>query len=93
MILPVLDIEQHNVILIVQCYSGMIGSAAAAGLGKADRVAEGKSTSVLGQIFIASILTCGGNEKNTIDTFSGQLPPHMAIDVCVNTFYKLLSGC
>lgn len=81
MLLPVLDIEKHNVIMISHSYSGMPASAAARGLGKADRVAEGKTTSVLGQIFIAAILPRGGDGKDVIATFGGQLPPHIQVDV------------
>ncbi|KAJ5108877.1 alpha/beta-hydrolase [Penicillium angulare] len=80
MILPVLDIGKQDVILIMHSYSGMPGSAAALGLGKSDRAIEGKSTSVIGQIFIASIVPRGGDGLNIIDGFGGQLPPHMYID-------------
>lgn len=47
MILPILDIEEHDVILIMHSYSGVPGSAAALGLGEKERVAAGKKTSVL----------------------------------------------
>lgn len=82
MLLPVLDLENHDVIMISHSYSGMPASAAAQGLGKTDRAAEGKTTSVLGQIFIASILTRGGDGKDVVATFGGQLPPHIQTDVC-----------
>ena len=82
MLLPVLDIEKHDVIMISHSYSGMPASAAARGLGKADRSMEGKTTSVLGQIFIASILPRGGDGKDVVVTFGGQLPPHIKVVVC-----------
>ena len=82
MLLPVLDIEKHDVVMISHSYSGMPASAAARGLGKADRTMEGKTTSVLGQIFIASILPRGGDGKDVVGTFGGQLPPHIIVDVC-----------
>ena len=81
MLLPVLDIEKHNAVIISHSYSGMPASAAARGLGKADRAAEGKITSVLGQIFIAAILPRGGDGKDVVATFGGQLPPHIQVDV------------
>ncbi len=83
MLLPVLDLEKHDVIMISHSYSGMPASAAARGLGKADRAAEGKTTSVLGQIFIASILPRGGDGKDVVATFGGQVPPHIQVDVRV----------
>ena len=81
MLLPVLDMEKHDVIMISHSYGGMPASAAARGLGKADRIAEGKTTSVLGQIFIATILPRGGDGKDIVGTFDGKLPPHLQIDV------------
>ena len=81
LLLPVLDGEKHNVIMISGSYSGIPASAAARGLGKADRAAEGKSTSVLGQIFFAAILARGGDGKDMIATLGGQFPPHIEVDV------------
>lgn len=81
MLLPVLDVEQHNVILICHSYSGIPGSAAAKGLGKADRAAQGKTTSVLGQIFIASVAAKGGDGLDLVANFGGHLPPHIRVDV------------
>ncbi|KAE8420867.1 hypothetical protein BDV36DRAFT_305797 [Aspergillus pseudocaelatus] len=72
------DDADYDVILISHSYSGMPASAAAHGLGPADRAAEGKATSVVGQIFIATILPRGG--VSVIDSFGGHLPPHMYID-------------
>ena len=80
-LLPVLDGEKHNLITISHSYSGIPASAAARGLGKSDRAAEGKETSVLGQIFIAAVLQKGGDGKDLIAMFDGQLPPHLRIDV------------
>ena len=43
MLLPILDTEEHDVIMVMHSYSGMPGSAAALGLSKADRTANGKT--------------------------------------------------
>jgi len=80
MLLPILDTEQHDVIMVMHSYSGMPGSAAALGLGKAERAAQGKTTSVLGQIYISSILIPGGDGKDVVATLGGQLPPHIGVD-------------
>ncbi len=93
MLLPVLDVEKHNVIIVTHSYSGMPGSAAATGLGKADRAAQGKMTSVLGQIFIASILPRGGDGKDVVATFGGQLPPHISVDVRNECFPRFRVPC
>ena len=81
MLLPVLDVEQHNIILLLHSYSGMPGSAAALGLGKAERTAQGKSTAVLGQIFISAMIPKGGDGKPITSLFGGQMPPHIVVDV------------
>jgi hypothetical protein len=81
LLLPILDIEKHDVIVICHSYSGIPTSAAARGLGKIDRAAEGKSTSVLGQIFIAAVVTPGGDGNDLVATFGGHLPPHIRVDV------------
>ena len=88
MLLPVLDVEQHDVILITHSYSGMPGSAAARGLGKAERAAQGKTTSVLGQIFLAAFIPRGGDGKDITAMFGGQMPPHIVVDVS-ETFHYL----
>ncbi|KAL8798185.1 MAG: hypothetical protein Q9182_006877 [Xanthomendoza sp. 2 TL-2023] len=80
MLLPVLDIENRNVLMISHSYGGMPASAAAHGLSKTDHATEGKTTSVLGQIFIAAILARGGDGKDVVATFGGQLPPHIQTD-------------
>ncbi|KAL3464870.1 Alpha/Beta hydrolase protein [Aspergillus heterothallicus] len=80
LLLPLLDVGTQDVILISHSYSGMPASAAARGLGPADRAAQGKTTAVLGQIFIATILPRGGDGLSVIDNFGGQLPPHMYMD-------------
>ncbi|KAL9031422.1 MAG: hypothetical protein Q9180_006807, partial [Flavoplaca navasiana] len=80
MLLPILNIEKHNIIIISHSYSGIPASAAAQGLSKADRAADGKETSVIGQIFIAAILARGGDGKDIVATFGGQLPPHIQVD-------------
>ena len=81
MLLPVLDFEKHNVILLLHSYSGMPGSAAALGLGKAERASKGKSTAVLGQIFVSAMIPKGGDGQPIISLFGNQMPPHIVVDV------------
>lgn len=59
MILPVLDYEEADVILVMHSYSSAPGSAAAMGLGKEERAAQGKKTSIIGQIYLAALLPKG----------------------------------
>lgn len=91
LLLPLLDIEKRDVIIINHSYSGIPASAAARGLGKADREAQGKTTSVLGQIFIAAVVTPGGDGKDLVASFGGHLPPHMRVDVIFSLLSLILN--
>lgn len=81
MIRPISDIEEHDVIVLMHSYSGLPGSAAASGLSKEERLKSGKNTSVLGQIYLSSMIAKGSEGKDLIDTFGGQTPPHIRVDV------------
>jgi hypothetical protein len=81
MLIPVLDYEEHDVIMIMHSYSGVPGSAAAKGYSKDERTALGKKAGVIGQIFIASLLQKGGDGKDIVSTFGGNYPPHIRPDV------------
>lgn len=74
---PGLQLERHDVIMPSHSYSGKLASAAARDFEKADRAVEGKTTSVVDQVFIASILPRGGDWKDVMTIFEGQLPPHI----------------
>ncbi|KAJ4351214.1 uncharacterized protein N0V89_006553 [Didymosphaeria variabile] len=80
MLLPILDHEEHDVILLTHSYSSIPGSAAVAGLSKAERTKEGKKTGVLGQIMLAALLAKGGDGKSVKDAFGGHFPPHIRPD-------------
>jgi hypothetical protein len=81
MILPVLDYEERNVVLLMHSYSSAPGSAAASGLGREERGAQGKTTAVIGQICLAALLPRGGDGKDIVETFGGNYPPHIRPDV------------
>jgi hypothetical protein len=59
MILPVLDHEERDVVLVMHSYSSAPGSAAATGLGREEREKQGKKTAVVGQIYLAALLPRG----------------------------------
>ena len=85
MLIPVLDREGRDVILFTHSYSGIPGSAASKGLSKAERQAQGKTTGVLGQIFLASIMLKGGDGEDVLGAFGGQYPPHIRPEVRMPT--------
>ena len=81
MILPLLDREKKNVILVMHSYGACPGSAAAKGLGVKERRAEGKETAVIGQICFASILPKEG--ENVVDHMGGKLPEAITVWVSI----------
>ena len=81
MLITILDHEEHDVVLFMHSYSSVPGSAAAQGLGKSERIAQGKKTGVIGQIYLSSILAKGGDGNAIIGAFSGHYPPHIRPDV------------
>lgn len=80
LILPYLD-EGHDVILLMHSYSGVPGSAAARGLGKKERAAQGKKGGVIGQIFYAAMLQKGGDGTDLFNAGGGGFPPFLKPDV------------
>ena len=68
-------------VLFTHSYSGVPGSAAAKGLSKAERVAQNKTTSVLGQIYLSALIPKGGDGKGVTAMFGGKMPPHIVVDV------------
>lgn len=81
MILPILDIANHDVIVLMHSYAGAPGSAALHGLSKSEREKEGKKTAVIAQIFYTAFLVKGGDGLTTLDIFGGQFPPYIQPDV------------
>jgi hypothetical protein len=81
MLLPVLDIEERNVVLLMHSYSSVPGSVAASGLGIGERAAQGKKTAVIGQVCIAALLVKGGDGKDLVAAYGGAYPPHVRPDV------------
>lgn len=79
MVLPVIDDQERDVIMLAHSYGGLPASAAVAGLSKEDRAKAGKSSSVLGQIYVASLIC--GEGSNLFDAFGGQFPPHVRLNV------------
>lgn len=81
MLIPILDHEERDVVLVSHSYGGIPASAAAKGLSKATRTSQGKKTGVIGQIFMAALLAKGGDGADIVSVFGGHYPPHLRPDV------------
>ncbi|CAI6292317.1 unnamed protein product [Periconia digitata] len=80
MILPFLELEGRDVILIMHSYGGVPGSAAALGLSKRERAAQGKKGGVVGQIFFTAMLQKGGDGTDVSTATGGSFPPFLKPD-------------
>lgn len=84
LLLPVLDDEKRDVVLLMHSYSGVPGSAAAVGLGQGERdkgEGEGERKGVvLGQVFLAALVVRGGDDQDVKGVF-GEMPGHIVEDV------------
>lgn len=81
MILPILELEERDVVLVMHSYSGVPGSAAALGLGKKERIAQGKKAGIIGQIFYAAMLQKGGDGSDLFTAGGGSFPAFLVPDV------------
>lgn len=90
MLIPVLDVEERDAIMLMHSYSSVPGSAAAKGLSPSERKAEGKMTAVIGQIYLSSLLTKGGDGVDVKGAFGGQFPPHVRPEVSTPAFFNTI---
>ncbi|KAF2653858.1 prolyl aminopeptidase-like protein [Lophiostoma macrostomum CBS 122681] len=71
-LLPLLD-EGKEVVVFVHSYGGVVGGAAAAGLSKSARSAEGKPGGVVGLLYLVGVMTKEG--ESLLQAVGGAYPP------------------
>ena len=71
-LLPLIENEGKDVVIVMHSYGGVPGSSAARGLGKVQRVGEGKTGGVVGLIYVSGFVVPGG--ASMADGQGGQLP-------------------
>ncbi|KAK6951733.1 hypothetical protein Daesc_006256 [Daldinia eschscholtzii] len=76
-ILPLIEDQQKDVVIIAHSYGCVPSSAAAKDLDKQTREAQGKAGSIVGLIFIAGIITLDG--ESAVEAMGG-LPPYVRMD-------------
>ncbi|KAM0815687.1 putative Alpha/beta-hydrolase [Seiridium cardinale] len=73
-LLPLLDKEQKDVVVVAHSYGGIVAGGAAKGLGKSTRrQALGKATGVIGLVYIAGNITSEG--ESLLQAIGGAYPP------------------
>ncbi|KAL9619793.1 MAG: hypothetical protein Q9160_005629 [Pyrenula sp. 1 TL-2023] len=71
-LLPLLEANK-DVVVFVHSYGGVVGGAAAAGLSKQARAAEGKSGGVIGLVYLVASLVSEG--ESMLQSVGGAYPP------------------
>ncbi|KAK7948008.1 uncharacterized protein PG986_008894 [Apiospora aurea] len=77
-LLPILDEQERDIVLLIHSYGGVVGGAAAKGLNKQTRAAQGRKTGILGLIYVAAIITLEG--ESLLDAVGGAYPPFIKRD-------------
>lgn len=83
-LLPLIEHEGKDVVIVMHSYGGVPGSSAANGLSKAQRSAQGKKGGILGLIHISGFVLPGG--ASVADGQGGQLPEWVKQDEVRLTF-------
>jgi rhodanese-related sulfurtransferase len=71
-LLPLLD-EGKDIVVIVHSYGGVVGGAAAAGLSKIERLTQGKSSGIVGLLYIVGNIV--GDGESLLQAVGGAYPP------------------
>lgn len=71
-LLPLIENEGKDVVIVMHSYGGVPGSSAARGLSKVQRSRKGKQGGVVGLVFISGFVLPGG--ASVADGQGGQLP-------------------
>lgn len=77
-LLPLVEDQSKDVVLVVHSYGGVVGAGAAYGLSKTDRLAQNLKGGVIGLIYIAGNIVPEGQSE--FDTVGRAWPPWLVID-------------
>ena len=81
-LIPLVEKEGKDVLLLMHSYGGVAGGAAALGLGKSTRASCGKPGGVLGLVHLSANIVAEG--QSLLEGVGGEWPPFIKIDtVCV----------
>ncbi|MCJ1371275.1 hypothetical protein MMC20_002490 [Loxospora ochrophaea] len=72
-LVPLIEMENKNVVLLLHSYGGVVGGAAAVGLDKSTRLSQNKSGGIIGVCHLSANIVPEG--ETVLSTIGGQLPP------------------
>ncbi|GCB17156.1 pyrethroid hydrolase [Aspergillus awamori] len=77
-LLPLLNEEGKDVVIIAHSYGGVVAGGAARGLAKGTRTTQGQSTGVIGLIYVVGNITLDG--ESLFNAVGGAYPPFIKVD-------------
>lgn len=77
-LLPLLDEEKKDVVILAHSYGGIVAGGAVKGLDYPTRSAQGKTAGVLGLIYVAGNITLEG--ESLLEAIGGAYPPFIKLD-------------
>lgn len=75
---PLIEDEHKDVVILAHSYGGVVGGAAATGLDRPARRAQGQAGGVIGLIYIAGNVTLEG--ESLLEAVGGEYPPFIKVD-------------
>ncbi|ROV88133.1 hypothetical protein VMCG_10423 [Cytospora schulzeri] len=77
-LLPLVDKEKRDIVIIAHSYGGVVAGGAAKDLDKASRQAQGQTGGIIGLIYVAGNITLEG--EALMDAIGGAYPPFIKLD-------------
>lgn len=83
-LIPLVETEAKDVLLLMHSYGGVPGGAAAAGFGKVTRLLHGKGGGIIGLIYLTGNIVPEG--ESHLERFGNQFPPFIKTDTVRKSF-------
>ncbi|PYH67483.1 esterase/lipase family protein [Aspergillus vadensis CBS 113365] len=77
-LLPLLNEDGRDVVIIAHSYGGVVAGGAAKGLAKETRIAQGQSTGIVGLIYVVGNITLDG--ESLFQAVGGAYPPFIKVN-------------
>lgn len=77
-LLPLLEEEQRDIVILAHSYGGVVAGGAAKGLDKPSRIVQGQQHGVIGLIYVAGNITLEG--ECLLEAVGGSYPPFIKLN-------------